>query len=54
MPRPESIVAGFEKLKEMIRNGEGEGANEYAEHFDWYKANQKRVIKDWEMPDYNW
>ena len=54
MPRPESILAGFEKLKEMIRNGEGEGANEYAEHFDWYKANQKRVIKDWEMPDYNW
>lgn len=54
MPRPESIIAGFDKLKEMIRNGEAEGANEYAEHFDWYKANQRRVIKDWEMPEYNW
>jgi NADH-quinone oxidoreductase subunit B len=54
MPRPESIIAGFDKLKEMIRNGEAEGANEYAEHFDWYKANQRRVIKDWQMPEYNW
>jgi len=54
MPRPEAILAGFDKLKEMIRNGEAEGANEYADNFDWYKANQRRVIKDWDMPEYNW
>jgi NADH-quinone oxidoreductase subunit B len=54
MPRPESLLAGFMKLKELIRAGEAEGANEYARNFDWYKANQKRIIRDWNMPDYNW
>ena len=48
------LLAGFEKLKTIIREGRGEGANTYAEKFDWYKANQKKVIKDWDMPDYNW
>ncbi len=54
MPRPEALLAGFMELKRIIRKGEGEGANKYAENFDWYKANQKSVIKDWDMPDYNW
>ncbi len=54
MPRPEAIIAGFNKLKELIREGKGEGANLYAKNFDWYKANQKKIIKDWNMPDYNW
>jgi len=54
MPRPEALLAGFMKLKELIKAGKGEGANLYAENFDEYKANQKKVIKDWNMPDYNW
>ncbi|MCF7885891.1 MAG: NADH-quinone oxidoreductase subunit NuoB [Candidatus Marinimicrobia bacterium] len=54
MPRPESLLAGFEKLKEMIKEGKCEGQNEYAENFDCYKKNQKQIIKDWDMPDYNW
>ncbi len=54
MPRPEAIMAGFDKLKELIKAGKGEGANQYAENFDWYKDNQKKIIKDWNMPDYNW
>ncbi|MEA2040958.1 MAG: NADH-quinone oxidoreductase subunit NuoB [Bacteroidota bacterium] len=54
MPRPEALIAGFNKLKERIKAGKAEGANEYAEKFDWYKANQKKIIKDWNMPDYNW
>jgi len=54
MPRPEALLAGFNKLKERIKAGRAEGANEYAEKFDWYKANQKKIIKDWNMPDYNW
>ncbi len=54
MPRPEALLAGFMDLKKLIRRGEGEGANTYAENFEWYKANQKAVIKDWDMPDYNW
>ncbi|MGD8274341.1 MAG: NADH-quinone oxidoreductase subunit B family protein [Thiohalocapsa sp.] len=54
MPRPEALLAGFEELKRIIRAGKAEGANQYAENFEWYKANQKRVIHDWDMPDYNW
>ncbi|MFH2130679.1 MAG: NADH-quinone oxidoreductase subunit NuoB [bacterium] len=54
MPRPEALLAGFAKLKTLIKSGECDGANIYARNFDWYKANQKKVIKDWNMPDYNW
>ena len=54
MPRPEALLAGFMELKRMIKAGECEGANRYAENFEWYKANQKRIIKNWNMPDYNW
>jgi len=54
MPRPEAILAGFNALKVKIKEGRAEGANEYAKNFDYYKANQKKIIKDWNMPDYNW
>ncbi len=54
MPRPEALMAGFDELKQRIRRGEGEGANQYCERLDWYKENQKRVIRNWNMPDYNW
>src|SRR6056297_175760 len=54
MPRPEALIAGFNKLKQRIKEGKAEGANEYAENFDFYKINQKQIIKDWNMPDYNW
>jgi NADH-quinone oxidoreductase subunit B len=54
MPRPEALLAGFVKLKELIKAGKCEGANRYIENLDWYKANQKKVIKNWNMPDYNW
>lgn len=54
MPRPEALIAGLNDLKKRIKEGRGEGANEYAKNFEWYKANQKKIIKDWDMPDYNW
>lgn len=54
MPRPEALIAGFDKMKELIMDGKAEGANKYAENFEWYKANQKKIIKDWNMPEYNW
>lgn len=54
MPRPEALIAGFNELKKLIKSGKAEGANHYAENFDWYKTNQKKIIKDWNMPDYNW
>jgi NADH-quinone oxidoreductase subunit B len=54
MPRPEVLVAGIMELQTMIKQGRCDGANRYIENFDWYKANQKKVIKNWDMPDYNW
>ncbi|MCK5250681.1 MAG: NADH-quinone oxidoreductase subunit B [Spirochaetaceae bacterium] len=54
MPRPEALITGFDKLKERIKEGRANGANEYAEKFDWYKKNQKKVIEDWDMPEYSW
>lgn len=54
MPRPEALLKGFEDLKVIIKSGGGEGANHYADNFEQYKANQKKVILDWDMPDYNW
>ncbi|MCK4713618.1 MAG: hypothetical protein KAT26_12145, partial [Marinosulfonomonas sp.] len=54
MPRPEALLKGFEDLKKIIRAGGAEGANHYAEHFERYKGDQKKVILDWDMPDYNW
>ena len=54
MPRPEALVAGILELQTMIKAGKCDGASRYVENFDWYKANQKKVIKNWDMPDYNW
>ncbi len=54
MPRPEAILAGFVMLKKKIKDGQAEGANHYALNFDAYKENQKKIIRDWNMPDYNW
>jgi NADH-quinone oxidoreductase subunit B len=54
MPRPEAILDSIDKLKNRIKAGRGEGANKYIENLDWYKANQKKIIKSWDMPDYNW
>ncbi len=54
MPRPEAVIAGFQRLMEKIKKGEATGWNEYFENIERYKANQQKVIGDWEMPDYNW
>jgi len=54
MPRPEAIIAGFNKLKKRIKEGRADGDNEYVKNLDWYKKNQKEIIKNWDMPDYNW
>ncbi len=54
MPRPEALIAGFGELMERIKRGEANGWHEYLENLDDYRANQKRVIKDWDLPDYSW
>lgn len=54
MPRPEALLHAIMDLQGDIKAGKCDGANRYVRHFDYYKANQKKVIKDWNMPDYNW
>lgn len=54
MPRPEMLLAGVMELKKKIKQGRADGHNRYIENINWYKANQKRIIKNWNMPDYNW
>ena len=54
MPRPEALLAGIQKIKEQIMAGKAYKSDEYAENFEWYKKNQKKIITDWDMPDYNW
>ena len=54
MPRPEALLASILELQEDIKAGNCDGANRYVNNLDWYKSNQKKVIKNWDMPDYNW
>ncbi len=54
MPRPEALLAGFGELIQRIKKGQANGWHDYVERFDWYKDNQKKVIKNWDMPNYNW
>jgi NADH-quinone oxidoreductase subunit B len=54
MPRPEAVMSGLFELQEMIKRGEANGAEKYRENLEWYRANQKKIIKNWKMPDYNW
>lgn len=54
MPRPESIIQGFQLLMKQIKAGKAEGWRHYVENLEWYRENQKRVIKNWNLPDYNW
>jgi NADH-quinone oxidoreductase subunit B len=54
MPRPEALIGGFKELMRMIKNGETKGYLDYIERLDWYRENQKQIIKDWDLPDYSW
>ncbi len=54
MPRPESVLSGFGKLQELIADGKANGAQKYKDNLEWYRENQKKIIPNWVMPDYNW
>lgn len=54
MPRPEAIIDGFMLLMKRIRAGEATGWRHYLENLDYYRENQRRVLKNWDLPDYNW
>ncbi len=55
MPRPESVLAGFGKLQELIAEGKANGAQEYKENHKYYRDNLRKIIGNkYEMPEYNW
>ena len=54
MPRPEAVIAGFQKLQAKIIRGDADNGTRYKENIEEYRANQKKIIKNWRMPDYNW
>jgi NADH-quinone oxidoreductase subunit B len=54
MPRPEGVIDGIIKLQKLITEDKAYGWIKYQKNLDWYRENQKKVIKNWNMPDYNW
>ncbi len=54
MPRPEAVISGFVKLQELIMAGKANNGEKYRENLELYRTNQKKIIKNWKMPDYNW
>lgn len=54
MPRPESVIAGLTGLKRMIKEGRADGWKKYSENLKWYRSNQKKVIKKWDLPEYSY
>lgn len=56
MPRPEAVISGLNFLKEKIGKNTADGWIKYKQNFDWYRTNQKKIIKSFNnMPDkYNW
>jgi len=54
MPRPEAVISGFVKLQQLIQDGKGNNGEKYRENLEHYRTNQKKIIKNWKMPDYNW
>jgi len=58
MPRPEAVISGLNYLKDKIGNKTADGWIKYKQNFEWYRENQKKIIKSFNgenMPDkYNW
>ena len=54
MPRPEALIAGFDYLMQDIKAGRANGWHHYLENLAWYRKNQKKVLTDWDLPDYSW
>ncbi len=54
MPRPEAVISGFVKLQELIQDGKANNGEMYRKNLEHYRTNQKKIIKNWKMPDYNW
>jgi NADH-quinone oxidoreductase subunit B len=54
MPRPEAIIDGFGLLMRKIKDGRADSWKQYKNELAYYRENQKSIIKNWDLPDYNW
>ncbi len=55
MPRPEAVIQGFIKLQKKIIEGRADGAKQYQENLEYYKANQRKVLGNTPyIEEYNW
>ncbi|NOQ92942.1 MAG: NADH-quinone oxidoreductase subunit B, partial [Flavobacteriaceae bacterium] len=36
------------------QDGKANNGEKYRENLEHYRFNQKKIIKNWKMPDYNW
>ncbi|WDC84416.1 NADH-quinone oxidoreductase subunit NuoB [Caloramator sp. mosi_1] len=45
MPRPEAVIDALQALMKMIQSGEAGAYKKYKENYEYYKANQDRVLK---------
>mgnify|MGYP001544230868 FL=1 len=45
MPRPQAVLDSFQTLMDMIKKGEAVGYKKYKLNYDWYKANQDKVLE---------
>ncbi|MBL6988774.1 MAG: NADH-quinone oxidoreductase subunit B [Bacteriovoracaceae bacterium] len=52
-PTQRKLIAGFLQLKLLIQNAQNESESKYYDNFNWYKNNQKKVIKDLNIPELN-
>jgi len=53
MPRPEALIEGFVKLQESIRNNSIKpGYISYKEHYNYYRANQEKLLGEEILPAY--
>ncbi len=44
MPRPEAVISAFRHLMRLIDEGKADGYRRYKDNYDWFKANQKKVL----------
>ena len=47
-------IASRRQAENLIREGKADGAKLHKDNIEQYRENQKKVIPNWVMPEYNW
>jgi NADH-quinone oxidoreductase subunit B len=45
MPTPMAVLEGFRTLMKLIDEGKANGWKKYQENYEYYKENQRKVLK---------